>query len=61
MKIGSVKLKLPGGALSIVALPTGHGKTLLLINMILNYLELHPNKSAFFFSYEESRAVYPYS
>jgi replicative DNA helicase len=57
MKIGDIDLKIPGGAVSIVALPTGHGKTLVLINLILNYLENHTDKKAYFFSFEESRAA----
>lgn len=56
-KIGKIDLKIPGGALTIVAGPTGHGKTMVLINFILNYLALHTDKKAFFFSYEESRAA----
>lgn len=55
-RVGEIDLKIPGGALSIVAGPTGHGKTLLLINFILNYLKLNPEKQAHFFSYEESRS-----
>lgn len=55
-KVGNVDLKLPGGALSIIAGPTGHGKTLALINFILSYLKINPEKQAFFFSYEESRS-----
>ena len=54
--LGDVDLKIPGGALSIVALPTGHGKTLCLINFCLNFLSIYPEKKVFFFSYEESRA-----
>jgi replicative DNA helicase len=57
IKLGEIDLKLPGGALTIVAAPTGHGKTLLLINFILNYLELYPDKKAYFFTYEESRGA----
>ena len=56
-QIGEIDLKLPGGAITIVAGPTGHGKTMVLINFILNYLELHPDKQVFFFSYEESRSA----
>jgi replicative DNA helicase len=56
-QLGEIDLKIPGGAMTIVAGPTGHGKTMVLINFILNYLELHPNKQAFFFSYEESRSA----
>jgi len=51
-QLGEIDLKLPGGAITIVAGPTGHGKTMVLINFILNYLELHPDKQVFFFSYE---------
>jgi replicative DNA helicase len=59
MMLGDVDLRLPGGALTIVAGATGHGKTLLMINMILNYLSLEENKDkkVWFFSYEESRAA----
>ena len=57
IKLGEVDLHLPGGALSIIAGQTGHGKTLLIINMLLNYLSLHPDKKVWFFSYEESRAA----
>lgn len=56
-KIGDIDLKIPGGAITIVAGSTGQGKTLVLINFILNYLALHPDKKVFFFSYEESRAA----
>lgn len=57
VEIGKIDLKIPGGAITIVAGQTGHGKTMVLINFILNYLALHPDKQAFFFSYEESRAA----
>lgn len=58
-KIGDVDLKIPGGAISILAGPTSHGKTTQLINFSLGALN-DPNqkdKSVFFFSYEESRAA----
>lgn len=59
MMLGDVDLRLPGGALTIIAGATGHGKTLLMINMILNYLSIEENqdKKVWFFSYEESRAA----
>lgn len=58
-KIGDIDLKIPGGAISILAGPTSHGKTTQLINFSLGALN-DPNqkdKSVFFFSYEESRAA----
>lgn len=58
-KIGDVDLKIPGGAISILAGPTSHGKTTQLINFSLGALN-DPNqkdKSVYFFSYEESRAA----
>jgi replicative DNA helicase len=55
--LGKIDLKIQGGALTILAGPTGHGKTSVKINMILNYLKLYPDKKAYFFSYEESRAA----
>lgn len=57
MMLGKVDLKIQGGALTILAGPTGHGKTLVKINMVLSYLSLYPDKKAYFFSYEESRAA----
>lgn len=56
-KIGDIDLELPGGANTIVAGPTGHGKTLVMINFTLGYLKNNPDKQAFFFSYEESRSA----
>jgi replicative DNA helicase len=55
--LGKIDLKIPGGAITIVAGPTGHGKTLLTINFALNYLSLHEDKQVFFLSFEESRAA----
>lgn len=55
--LGKIDLKLPGGAITVVAGPTGHGKTLLTINFALNYLSLHEDKKVFFLSFEESRAA----
>lgn len=48
-------LEVPAGAISIVAAPTNHGKTTLLINLGLDLAESHPGKEFHFFSYEESR------
>lgn len=54
LKIGSFDLELPGGAITIVAAPTSHGKTTMLINQALGVLKNNPSKSIYFFSLEES-------
>ena len=51
-----IKIEFKGGAISVLAAPTSHGKTMSLINFALGALENHPEKSVYFFSYEESRA-----
>ena len=56
-KIGELELTFPGGALSIIAAPTGHGKTTFLINCALEKLEHNPDKHVYFMSYEESIAA----
>lgn len=58
-KIGDIELKLPGGAISILAGPTSHGKTTQLINFSLGALNdsNQRDRSVYFFSYEESRAA----
>jgi replicative DNA helicase len=58
-KIGDIDLKIPGGAVSIIAAPTSHGKTTQLINFSLGALNYpgQEDKSIYFFSYEESRAA----
>lgn len=57
-KVGSIDLKIPGGAISILAAPTNHGKTTQLINFSLGALKYpgQEDKSVYFFSYEESRS-----
>lgn len=55
-KIGEIDLLIPSSAITIIAGPTGHGKTAVLINFFLNYLELHPEKQSYFFTYEESKS-----
>jgi hypothetical protein len=58
-KIGDIELKIPGGAISILAGPTSHGKTTQLINFSLGALN-DPNqrdRSVYFFSYEENRSA----
>lgn len=56
-KIGEIDLILPGGALSVVAMPTGHGKSTSLINFALGALNHQHDKNVYFFSYEESSAA----
>lgn len=51
--IGKVELKLPGGAITVIAAPSSHGKTAVLINAVLGFLRENPNDSAYFFTYEE--------
>jgi DNA primase catalytic core len=52
-RIGSERLLLPAGAISIFAAPTSHGKTTFLINLALNQALKNEGKEAYFFSYEE--------
>jgi replicative DNA helicase len=54
--IGEEEVKIPGGAISVVAMPTGQGKTTTLINYSLGVLNHHHDKSVYFFTYEESAA-----
>ena len=44
---------LPGGALTVYAGATGHGKTILSINTALNIAQRYPDKKFIFFTYEE--------
>lgn len=55
-KIGNEELNIPGGAITIIAAPTSHGKTTALINFALGALKHHSNKNIYFFTYEESGA-----
>jgi replicative DNA helicase len=48
-------LLLPSGAISIIALPTSHGKTTITINLALNVVEAYPDKEIYLFSYEEDK------
>jgi len=52
-KINGEDLLLPGGAISVIAAPTNHGKTVMLINLALNVAERYPDKKFVFFTYEE--------
>lgn len=51
--IGGEELRLPSGAISILAAPTSHGKTTFLINLALNVAQAYPDKETYLFSYEE--------
>jgi DNA primase catalytic core len=48
------ELLLTGGALTVYAAPTGHGKTVFTINTIINVAEAYPDSKFIFFTYEES-------
>ena len=52
--IDGEQVEIPSGALSIIAAPTSHGKTTMLINMALNVAE-NNDKNFYFYSYEEDR------
>jgi replicative DNA helicase len=52
-KIDGEELLLPGGAISVYAAPTNHGKTVLLINTVINVAQRYPDKKFIFFTYEE--------
>lgn len=51
--INGEDLLLPGGAISVYSAPTNHGKTILLINTVLNVAQRYPDKKFIFFTYEE--------
>jgi replicative DNA helicase len=58
-KIEQEDLELPSGALTVFVGPTSHGKTSLLINLLLETAKNYPDKKFLFFSYEESaEAIY---
>lgn len=51
--IGDVAVNFPSGAISVVFLPTGHGKTGTTINYCLGALKNNPGKIVHFFTYEQ--------
>ena len=51
--IGGEDLLLPSGAISIFTAPTSHGKTTMLINLLLNTVAEQPDKRFYLFSFEE--------
>jgi DNA primase len=52
-KIAGDEIVLPGGAITVYAAATGHGKTLISINTALNVAKAYPEKKFIFFTYEE--------
>jgi len=52
-RIAEEELLLPSGAISIFAAPTSHGKTTMLVNLLLNTTLAYPDKKFYLFSYEE--------
>lgn len=55
LRIDGEELLIPSGGITIVAAPTSHGKTSVLINLGINIAEEITNKPVYLFSYEESR------
>lgn len=51
------KLSFQTGGFTVIAAPTGHGKTTMLINVMLDIAKRYPGKRHWFFSYEEGRAA----
>jgi len=61
IRIFNTDIMLEGGGITGIAAPTNHGKTIMLINMLLNVVERHPEKNFIFFTYEEkSNAILQY-
>lgn len=48
---------IPNGAMTLVAGRPSHCKTTLLLNLMLNMVKKYPDKSFYFFSYEESKTA----
>jgi DNA primase catalytic core len=47
--------RIPSGAITIVAGRPGHGKTSLLLNLLVNMSQARPDKHFYYFSYEEAK------
>lgn len=61
IRIFNTDIMLEGGGITGIAAPTNHGKTIMLINMLLNVVEMYPDKKFIFFTYEEkSNAILQY-
>lgn len=50
------EIMLPAGALSVLAAPTSHGKTTMLVSMAVNAAKKDPSKQYYLLSYEEALA-----
>ena len=62
LRIKDVQINYPAGRITIVAGPTGHGKTLFLINEALNTIDINPGKRIYFITYEEEAdLIYQYA
>lgn len=46
------KIRIPQGAITIIAGRPRHGKSTIMLNMMMRMIELYPNKAFYFFSYE---------
>lgn len=55
-EIDNERLHIPSGAISILAAPTSHGKTTLLLNLMIDTVLRNKDKSFYFFSYEEDKS-----
>lgn len=61
IRIFNTDIMLEGGGITGIAAPTNHGKTIMLINMLLNVVDRYPDKKFVFFTYEEkSNAILQY-
>lgn len=60
LKTGFAKLdeyiRIPQGALTIIAGRPGHGKTTMLLNLLISLARRYPGKKFYLFSYEEARS-----
>jgi replicative DNA helicase len=50
-------IRIPAGALTLFAGRPGHGKTTVLLNLLVNLLECYPDRTFYLYSYEEARAM----
>ena len=49
------KLRIPVGAMTFIAGRPGHGKTTMMLNLLVNMLNEYQEKNFYFFSYEEAK------